>query len=267
MHPMLNIAVRAARNAGKIIARAFEELDLVETTQKGSNDFVTNVDREAEKAIIATIRKSYPEHSIVGEEFGVNQGTNEDYQWVVDPLDGTTNFIKGIPHFCVSIALKVKGKLDQAVIFDPIRGELFTASRGQGAQLNGYRIRCSKGKELQGTVLATGFPHKAKHHLDAYLETFKALYLDASDIRRAGSAALDLAYVAAGRVDGYWEIGLKPWDTAAGQLMVKESGGMSCDFAGGPNQDKSGNIIAANPKIAKEMVLAMRPHLGEALTR
>lgn len=267
MHPMLNIAVRAARNAGKIIARSFEELDLVETTQKGSNDFVTNVDREAEKVIIATIRKSYPEHSIVGEEFGVDQGANTDYQWIVDPLDGTTNFIKGIPHFCVSIALKVKGKLDQAVIYDPIRSELFTASRGQGAQLNGYRIRVSKGKEVEGAVLATGFPHKAKHHLDAYLDMFKALYVDASDIRRAGSAALDLAYVAAGRVDGYWEIGLKPWDTAAGQLLVKEAGGMSCDFGGGPSQDRSGNIIAANPKIAKEMVMTIRPHLTEGLTK
>lgn len=267
MHPMLNIAVRAARNAGKIIARSFEELDLVEATQKGSNDFVTNVDRDAEKTIIATIRKSYPEHCIVGEEFGVDQGEDQDYQWIVDPLDGTTNFIKGIPHFCVSIALKVKGKLDQAVIYDPIRGELFTASRGKGAQLNGYRIRCTNGKEIEGSVLGTGFPHKAKHHIEAYLETFKALYIDASDIRRAGSAALDLAYVAAGRLDGYWEIGLKPWDTAAGQLMVKEAGGMSCDFVGGPNQDKSGNIIAANPKIAKEMVKTIRPHLGEALSR
>jgi myo-inositol-1(or 4)-monophosphatase len=262
---MLNIAVRAARNAGKIIARSFEEKDMVETEKKGSNDFVTNIDRDAETAIIATIRKSYPDHCIVGEEFGENKGENSDYQWIVDPLDGTTNFIKGIPHFCVSIALRVKGKLDQAVIFDPMRSELFTASRGAGAQLNGYRIRCSKAKGLEATILATGFPHKQKHHLDAYLNMFKSVYLETSDIRRNGSAALDLAYVAAGRVDGFWEIGLKPWDTAAGQLMIKEAGGLVTDFVGGPNQDRSGNIIAASPKVAKDMIKAFRPHLTDSL--
>lgn len=265
MHPMLNIAVRAARNAGKIIARSFEEKDMVETSQKGTNDFVTNIDNEAERAIIGTIRKSYPDHCIVGEESGEHKGDNPDYQWIVDPLDGTTNFIKGIPHFSVSVALKVKGKLDQAVVYDPMRSELFTASRGAGAQLNGYRIRCSKAKEIEATVLATGFPHKNKHHLDAYLDMFKTFFLDSSDIRRNGSAALDLAYVAAGRVDGFWEIGLKPWDTAAGQLLVKESGGIITDFVGGPNQDRSGNIIAANPKITKAMVNAIRPHLTDSL--
>ena len=262
MHPMLNIAVRAARNAGKIIARSFEEIDMIETSQKGSNDFVTNVDRDAENAIIATIRKSYPDHSIVGEEFGENKGDNNDYQWIVDPLDGTTNFIKGIPHFSVSIALKVKGKLDQAVIYDPMRGELFTASRGAGAQLNGYRIRCSKAKEIEGTVLATGFPHKSKHRLDAYLGMFKDFFIDTSDIRRSGSAALDLAYVAAGRVDGFWEMNLKPWDTAAGQLLVQEAGGMITDFAGGTQFDKSGDIIAAGPKLTRHMVKTVRSHLG-----
>lgn len=258
MHPMLNIAIRAARNAGKIIARSFEEIDMIETSQKGANDFVTNVDKDAEQAIIATIRKSYPDHSIVGEEFGENRGENNDYQWIVDPLDGTTNFIKGIPHFSVSIALKVKGKLDQAVIYDPIRSELFSASRGNGAQLNGYRIRCTNAKEIEGTVLATGFPHKNKHQIDAYLEVFKEFFVETSDIRRGGSAALDLAYVAAGRVDGFWELGLKPWDTAAGQLLVKEAGGIITDFEGGANQDKTGNIIAANPKMMKAMVKTLR---------
>ena len=263
MHPMLNIAIRAARNAGKIIARSFEEIDMVETSQKGSNDFVTNVDHDAENAIIATIRKSYPDHSIVGEEFGENKGENSDYQWIVDPLDGTTNFIKGIPHFSVSIALKVKGKLDQAVIYDPMRSELFTASRGGGAQLNGYRIRCSKAKEIESTVLATGFPHKNKHQLDTYLAMFKDFFVETSDIRRAGSAALDLAYVAAGRVDGYWEMGLKPWDTAAGQLLVQEAGGIITDFAGGNDVDKTGNIVAAGPKITRQMVKTIRSHMGE----
>jgi len=262
MHPMLNIAVRAARNAGKIIARSYEEIDMIETEQKGSNDFVTNVDKDAENTIIATIRKSYPEHCIVGEEFGENKGADSDYQWIVDPLDGTTNFIKGIPHFSVSIALKVKGKLDQAVIYDPIRSELFTASRGAGAQLNGYRIRSSKAKELQATVLATGFPHKQKHQLDAYLAAFKDFFVETSDMRRSGSAALDLAYVAAGRVDGFWELGLKPWDTAAGQLLVKEAGGIITDFEGGADQDKSGNIVAGNPKVVKAMVKTLRGHFG-----
>ncbi len=267
MHPMLNIAVRAARNAGKIIANSFEEQDKIETEQKGGNDFVTNVDKEAEFAIINTIKKSYPDHTIIGEESGEHKGENPDYVWIVDPLDGTTNFIKGIPHFCVSIALKVKGKLDQAVIYDPMRAELFTASRGVGAQLNDYRIRCSKAKELDVTVLATGFPHKCKHHLDAYLGMFKDFFVEASDIRRSGSAALDLAYVAAGRVDGFWEIGLKPWDTAAGQLMVKEAGGLVTDFVGGPNQDKSGNIVAGNSKVTRSMIKTIRPHLTEALAK
>jgi len=209
MHPMLNIAVRAARNAGKILLRASEDLSKVEIQQKGTNDLVTNIDKEAEAVIRDTILKSYPDHCIVGEELGEHKGKDADYQWIVDPLDGTTNFIKGIPHFAVSIALKVKGRLDQAVIYDPIRGELFTASRGQGAQLNSKRLRVTKTVELAGSILATGFPFKQKHHLDAYTDAFKALFTQTADIRRAGSAALDMAYVAAGRVDGFFEIGLK----------------------------------------------------------
>ncbi|MFT4927314.1 MAG: myo-inositol-1(or 4)-monophosphatase [Phenylobacterium sp.] len=267
MQPMLNIAIRAARNAGKIIAQAFEEHDKIESSSKGPNDFVTNIDKDAEQAIINTLRKSYPDHCIVGEELGEQIGENTDYQWIVDPLDGTTNFIRGIPHFSVSIALKVKGKLDQAVIYDPIRSELFTASRGGGAQLNGNRMRCSKSKEIEGTVLATGFPHKNKHQIDAYLAMFKTLFVETSDIRRSGSAALDLAYVAAGRVDGFWEMGLKPWDTAAGQLLIKETGGLCTDFVGGANQDRSGNIVAGNPKMVKAMVKAIRPCLNESLSQ
>lgn len=243
MHPMLNIAVRAARNAGKIILRASEDLSRVEATQKGTNDLVTNIDKDAESIVRDTILKSYPDHSIVGEEFGHHEGKDADYLWVIDPLDGTTNFVKGIPHYAVSIALRVKGRVEQAVVYDPIRDELFTASRGQGAQLNNKRIRVSKSIELQGTVLATGFPFKQKHHMDAYLEAFKALFIHTADIRRAGSAALDMAYVAAGRMDGFFEIGLKPWDTAAGELLVKEAGGMVTDFAGGANFNRSGNII------------------------
>ncbi|REL36436.1 inositol-1-monophosphatase [Thalassotalea euphylliae] len=267
MHPMLNIAVRAARSAGNVIARAFEQLDKVEVESKGTNDLVTNIDKQAEQVIIDTIRKAYPNHSIVGEEHGILEGEDTDYQWVIDPLDGTTNFVKGIPHFAVSIALKVKGKLDQAVIFDPIRGELFTASRGKGAQLNGFRIRVSNAKELNGTVLATGFPFKKKQHTDAYLNMFKAMFTKTADMRRAGSAALDLAYVAAGRIDGFFEIGLKPWDTAAGELLVVEAGGLVSDFAGGNNHAKSGNIVAGSTKVLREILKDIRPFLGDSLNK
>ncbi len=267
MHPMLNIAVRAARNAGNLILRACEDLSKVEASQKGSNDLVTNVDKEAEAVIRETILKAYPKHCIVGEELGEHNGADADYLWVIDPLDGTTNFVKGIPHFAVSIALKVKGRTEQAVVYDPIRGELFTATRGQGAQLNSKRLRVSKSNELAGSVLATGFPFKQKHHLDAYMEAFKALFIQTADIRRAGSAALDMAYVAAGRVDGFFEIGLKPWDTAAGQLLVKEAGGLVMDFAGGANFDKSGNIVCGAPKLAQAIVKEIRPVLSESLLK
>lgn len=267
MHPMLNIAVRAARSAGNIISRSFEQQDKVEVDLKGTNDFVSNIDRAAEQAIIDTIQKAYPNHCIISEEAGVIDGNDKDYQWIIDPLDGTTNFVKGIPHFSVSIALRVKGKLDQAVIYDPIRGEVFTASRGKGAQLNGSRIRVNHAKDLNGAVLATGFPFKKKHHVDAYLAMFKTMFTKTADMRRAGSAALDLAYVAAGRVDGYFEIGLKPWDTAAGELLVVEAGGLVTDFVGGHNHVASGNIVAGSTKILKEILKDVRPHLGESLSK
>lgn len=265
MHPMLNIAVRAARAAGNVIVRAFEQQDKIEVTSKGLNDFVTNVDKAAEEAIIEIISKAYPKHSIVSEECGAIEGEDKDFQWVIDPLDGTTNFVKGIPHFAVSIALKVNGKLEQAVIFDPIRGELFTASRGAGAQLDGKRIRVSKAKDLSGTLLATGFPFKQKHQTTAYLAIFSDLFLQVSDMRRAGSAALDLAYIAAGRMEGFWEMGLKPWDTAAGQLIAKEAGAVISDFEGGDNFDKSGNIVVATPKVLGAILKTIRPHLNEGL--
>ena len=255
MHPMLNIAVRAARSAGTVIIRAFEQLDKVEIESKGTNDFVTNVDIGAEQAIINTIQKSYPDHTIIAEESGITAGKDNDIQWIIDPLDGTTNFVKGIPHFAVSIAIKVKGKLDQAVIYDPIRGDLFTASRGKGAQLNGFRIRVKQHNNLNGSILATGFPFK------------HTLFTKTADMRRAGAAALDLAYVAAGRVDGFFEIGLKPWDTAAGELLVIEAGGLVTDFIGGHGHEISGNIVASSPKLLKEMLKDIRPHLTDSLKR
>jgi len=267
MHPMLNIAVRAARSAGNVIARSFEQHDKLEVDAKGTNDLVTNIDRAAEQVIIDTIQKAYPDHVIVCEESGIIDGSDKDYQWIIDPLDGTTNFVKGIPHFAVSIALKVKGKLDQAVVFDPIRGELFTASRGKGAQLNGFRIRTSKAKELAGSVIATGFPFKHKQHTETYLQMFKTLFAKTADMRRAGSAALDLAYVAAGRLDGYFEIGLKPWDTAAGELILIEAGGMVTDFVGSHNYVQSGNIVAGNSHMLKNILKDIRPHLSDALSK
>ncbi|MDP5214264.1 inositol-1-monophosphatase [Pseudoalteromonas tunicata] len=267
MHPMLNIAVRAARNAGKVILRACEDLSKLEVSQKGTNDLVTNVDRDAEAVIRDTILKAYPTHSLVGEELGEHKGTDSDYLWVIDPINGTTNFVKGIPHFAVSVALKVKGRTEQAVIYDPIRGEIFSASRGQGAQINSKRVRVSKSNELAGTVLATSWPYRHKHHLEAYSKAFNALFVHATDIRNSGCPALDLAYAAAGRADGYFAIGLKPWESAAGLLLIKEAGGMVVDFAGGNNYEVSGNIICAAPKLSQSMVKEMRPHLTEALLR
>tara|TARA_R110002111_G_scaffold46673_4_gene83889 strand:- start:92 stop:865 length:774 start_codon:yes stop_codon:yes gene_type:complete len=253
MHPMLNIAIRAARTAGNIIAKGFENQAELQIEAKGDNDYVTRVDKEAEQAIIHKIKQSFPEHSFVGEEGGVVAG-DDDFKWIIDPLDGTTNFIKGIPHFAVSIALMHKGRLDQSVVFDPIRGELFTASRGTGAQLNGFRLRASKAKELSQTILATSFPFRNKTNLPKYLQGFNKIFMQAGDIRRSGSAALDLAYVAAGRYDGYWESGLKPWDIAAGELLVRESGGLVTDFAGGNDPMQRGDIVAGSPKVVQILV-------------
>ena len=267
MHPMLNIAVRAARSAGKIIMHATEQLDKVQVEQKGSNDFVTNVDQEAERAIIEVIAKAYPNHGFICQESGKSGNPDSEFQWIIDPLDGTPNFIKGIPHFSVSIALQVNGKTEQAVVLDPSRDELFTATKGAGCQFNNYRTRATKAKDLKGTIIATGFPFKTKHYKDSYLAIFSDMFDDTADMRRSGSVALDLAYVAAGRVDGFWEIGAKPWETAAGELLVKESGAIVTDFTGGHGYVASGNIVAGNPKIVKAILSKIRPHLTPALSR
>lgn len=267
MHPMLNIAVRAARKAGNLIAKHYETPDAVEASQKGSNDFVTNVDREAERLIIEVIRKSYPQHAIITEESGELEGEDKDVQWVIDPLDGTTNFIKRFPHFSVSIAVRIKGRTEVAVVYDPMRNELFSAARGQGAQLNGYRLRGSSARDLDGTILATGFPFKAKQHAAPFINVVAKLFTQCADFRRTGSAALDLAYVAAGRTDGYFEIGLKPWDFAAGELLVREAGGLVTDFTGGHGYISSGNIVAGNPRVVRAILASMRDELSEALKR
>ena len=267
MHPMLNIAVRAARKAGNLIAKNYETPEAVEASQKGSNDFVTNVDKAAEAVIIDTIRKSYPQHTIITEESGEHVGEDLDVQWVIDPLDGTTNFIKRLPHFSVSIAVRIKGRTEEAVVYDPMRNELFTATRGQGAQLNGYRLRGSSARDLDGTIIATGFPFKAKQHATAYMNILGKMFTECADFRRSGSAALDLAYLAAARVDGYFEIGLKPWDFAAGELIAREAGALVCDFVGGHNYMMTGNIVAGNPRVVKAMLANMRDELSEALKR
>lgn len=264
MHPMLNIAIRAARKAGNLIAKYYENPDAVEASHKGVNDFVTNVDREAERLIIEVIRKSYPQHVINGEESG-ELGEDVNVQWIIDPLDGTSNFIKRFPHFAVSIAVRIKGYTEVTVVYDPMRNELFTASRGHGAQLNGYRLRGGTARNLDGAILATGFPFKQKQHVHSYITLVSKLFIQCADFRRTGSAALDLAYVAAGRVDGFFEIGLKPWDFAGGELLVREAGGLITDFTGGHNHFFSGNIVAGNPRIVKAMLSSMRGALSEML--
>lgn len=267
MHPMQTIAIRAARKAGNYIAKIYETPDAVEASAKGLNDFVTNVDKEAEALIISIIRKAYPKHTIITEERGELAGEETDIQWVIDPLDGTTNFIKRFPHFAVSIAVRIKGRTEVGVVYDPMRNELFTAIRGQGAQLNGYRLRGSYAKDIDGTIIATGFPFKAKQHAQTYINMLNQLFTKCADFRRTGSAALDLAYVAAGRVDGYFEINLKPWDFAAGDLLVREAGGLVTDFVGGHNYMSSGNLVAGNPRVVKSLLANIREQLSDSLKR
>ncbi|MCB1631191.1 MAG: inositol monophosphatase [Pseudomonadales bacterium] len=266
MHPMVNIALAAARKAGEIIARAADRIDLIEVSRKASNDFVTEIDRAAEREIIFQLRKAYPDHQILAEESGPSGDDTRSggFRWIIDPLDGTTNFVRGIPHFAVSIACARDGRLEHAVIVDPIRREEFTATRGAGAQLNGRRMRVSTRAGLKEAVLGTGIPFRepAIEYLPAYLRTLEQFTTRSAGIRRAGAATLDLAYVAAGRLDGFWEIGLQPWDIAAGALLVQEAGGLVSDFDGGNDWMDSGRIVAANPKCLKAMLQVIRPALG-----
>ena len=247
VHPLLNIAVRAAREAGKVIVRDIDRVDTLDVSVKGRNDFVSEVDRRAEHAIISTIRRSYPDHAVLGEESGAD-GTS-DHVWVIDPLDGTTNYLHGFPVFCVSIAVKYRGKIEQGVVYDPLRNELFTATRGRGAQLNNHRVRVSRRTGLEGALLGTGFPFRDLKDLDAYLAIFRELLTKTAGIRRPGSAALDLAYVACGRLDGFWEYGLKEWDMAAGTLLIQEAGGAVSDFEGGEAYLATGNVVGGGLRV------------------
>lgn len=261
MQAMANMGVRAARQAGQIMLRAMDRLENLQVEEKARNDFVSNVDREAEAAIIEILHKAYPRHGIVGEEYGESYPAAE-YTWIIDPLDGTTNYLRGIPHFCISIAVMKGKQFEHAVIVDPLRNEEFVASRGAGAQLNDRRIRVTKTAKLEEAVVATGIPPGAiAEHLDAYMAMLHTMTGQCRAVRRHGSAALDLAYVAAGRTDGYWEFGLKRWDIAAGALLVREAGGFVGDLSGGDGFFDSGSIVAANPKCFKAMVQTLRPHL------
>jgi myo-inositol-1(or 4)-monophosphatase len=257
MHPMLNTAVKAARKAGAIITRASSDLDSLTVRRKRQNDFVSEVDHAAEEAIIGVLREAYPAHGIIAEESGTKD-EKADYVWVIDPLDGTTNFLHGFPQYCVSIGLLHKGVPSQAVVFDPNRNELFTASKGVGAYLNDRRIRVSKTDKLEDALVSTGFPFREVGDLDNYLRMFKNMTLNTSGIRRPGAAALDLAWVAAGRTDGFWEIGLSPWDIAAGALLVREAGGLIGDLNGEDKFLDSGRVVASNSKIFSAMLQTLK---------
>lgn len=248
---MLNIAVRAARRAGTHILRSMARLDEVKVDTKGRKDYVSSVDRDAEALIIDTLLKAYPDHQIMAEESGA--AGHSQFVWIIDPLDGTTNFLHSFPQFAVSIALAVRGEVEQAVVYDPVRDELFTASRGAGVQLNNRRLRVSRCHALDHALLATGFPIRDERLIDPYLKSFAAFLHRVDGIRRAGAASLDLAYVAAGRLDGFWEYGLQTWDVAAGALLVKEAGGMVGAINAGDDFMHTGSIIAATPKIFDEM--------------
>lgn len=260
MHPTLNIAVKAARRAASVINRASTQLDLLTVQSKSPNDFVTEVDRAAELAIIEVLRDAYPEHAILAEESG--RSGDSEYCWIIDPLDGTTNFIHGFPQYAISIALARNNVLEQAVVYDPVRNEMFTASKGGGAFLNDRRIRVSRRIKLMDSLIGTGFPYRQNDNIEAYIGAFRELTQKTSGIRRPGAAALDLAYVACGRLDGFWEAGLSPWDMAAGALLILEAGGLVSDFAGDSAYLDTGRMVAGTPKVFAQLLPIVQTHMG-----
>jgi len=260
MEPMANIALRAARRAGELIVRASDDLERVNARKKNLNDFVSEVDEQAEQEIIRQLRRAYPEHAFLGEESGAHGPDDAEFQWIIDPLDGTTNFLRGIPHYGVSIACLHKGRAEHAVVLDPVRREEFVASRGRGAQLNGRRMRVSPLASLEGALLGTGIPFRGHQdeRLPTYAEKLAALAAQCAGVRRAGAASLDLAYVAAGRLDAFWEYGLSAWDMAAGALLIREAGGLVADIDGSDGYLDSGNIVCGNPKCFKAVLQTLR---------
>jgi len=261
MHPMLSTAVKAARRAGSVINRGARDLDRLTVTAKGPKDFVSEVDHAAEAAIVDVLHSAYPDHAILAEE-GTAKDANAraEYVWIVDPLDGTTNFLHGLPQYCVSIALEHKGHITQGVIYDPVRNDLFTATRGRGAFLNDHRMRVSRRQHLRDCLVGTGFPFRDGSDLETYIKMMRAMMIECAGLRRPGSAALDLAYVAAGYYDGFWEVGLNAWDVAAGSLLILEAGGLVGDLVGDNSYLYGGQVIAANPRIFAQMVKVLAPY-------
>ena len=265
MHPMLTTAVKAARKAGSLITRASYDLERLTVRRKHHNDFVSEVDHAAEAAIIDVLHRAYPTHAFLGEESGASHaGAAPEYLWIIDPLDGTTNFLHGFPQYCVSIALKHKGVLQQGVIYDPNRNELFTATRGAGAYVNDKRLRVSRADELRDALIGTGFPFRDFSQLDEYMRMFRNVTRNCAGVRRPGAAALDLAWLAAGRIDAFFEIGLSPWDMAAGALLVREAGGLIADLDGGEHFLESGRVIATTPKLFSPLLELLRAPAGQA---
>ena len=255
LHPMINVAIKAARAAGNIINRAALDVESVRVSQKQVNDFVTEVDQASEAAIIETLLTAYPGHGILAEESGQEHGAKDsEFVWIIDPLDGTTNFIHGLPVYCVSIALAVKGKVEQAVIYDPTRNDLFTATKGRGAYMNDRRLRVSKRIRLQDCLISTGFPFRPGDNFQNYLKMMGDVMQRTAGMRRPGAAALDLAYVAAGFTDGFFETGLQPWDVAAGSLLVTEAGGLVGNFTGEADFLEQKECLAGSPKIYGQLV-------------
>lgn len=251
---MLNIAIRAARAGGRVLTKSMDRIETIRVESKGKNDFVSEIDRSTEAEIIGTLQRSYPDHRFICEESGEIGPADSEYQWYIDPLDGTKNFLHGYPAFCVSIAVAKENRLDQAVIYNPVSQELFTGSRGAGATLDGKRIRVGKRNGLDYAMLSSGYANDGKSDFAAYLKTLSTFTDRSSAIRRQGSAALDMAYVAAGRLDGYWQFGLKKWDTAAGALIVREAGGLIGDMTGDEHWFESGNVVVASPKVFNAMI-------------
>ena len=261
LHPMLNVAVKAARAAGSLINRASMDLDLIKVTTKSANDFVTEVDQAAERAIIEVLLTAYPGHAILAEESGREHGAKDsDYLWIIDPLDGTTNFIHGLPVYAVSIALSFRGQVQQAVVYDPTRNDMFYASKGRGAFLNNKRLRVSKRTRLAECLIGTGFPFRKGDNFKRYVEMFETVMQSCAGLRRPGAAALDLCYVAAGWYDGFFETGLSPWDMAAGSLLITEAGGLIGNFTGEADFLYQREVVAGNPKIYGQLVQTLSPY-------
>lgn len=260
--PMLTIAIRAARLAGDVINRGALDLNRITVERKQNNDFVSDIDRNAEEVIIQTLREAYPDHAILGEEGGLQGSRDAECRWIIDPLDGTTNYLHGLPHYAVSIAMYEGDFAKYAVIFDPVNNNLFTAARGKGAYLNNRRLRVSRQLTLQDSLIGTGFPYRNFKDLDAYTAIMKDLMQKVSGLRRPGSAALDLAYVAAGYYDAFWEFGLNPWDIAAGVLLIQEAGGRISDLMGEQHFMTTGNIVAGTPKVFEQLLSLIQSHLS-----